>query len=82
MVAPAVPDTSPERAEQQPGRRAHSTPITAMTRVRRRPSMRCSTTSWSSTITRVLAANAKPRPRVEISPTARAYAGMPAFSWE
>ena len=56
--------------------------MTTITRVRRRPSMRCSTTSWSSTMTTVLAAKAKPSPAVEISPTARAKAGMPALSWE
>ena len=80
-VAPSVPGTRPE-APSSSQDSDQSTLITAITRVRRRPSMRCSTTSWRSTITTVLAAKAKPSPRVETSPTARANAGMPALSWE
>ncbi len=51
---------------------AHSPPMAAIARVRRRPSMRCGTASWMSTITRVFAASAIPRPSVVTSLTALA----------
>ena len=76
-----MPGTSPERPSSS-HENAQTTPITAITRVRRRPSIRCSTTSWSTTMTSVFAAKASPSARVETSPTPRAYAGMPALSWE
>src|SRR5205085_11737728 len=73
-VADAVPGEIPLAASSA-HEVAQTADITTITRVRRRPSIRWSTTSWSSTITRVFAANANPRPRVETSPITREYAG-------
>ena len=70
-VAPKVPGTSPE-APISSQANAQISAITTITRVRRLPSMRWSTTSWSTTITRVLQANAMPSPWVETSLTTRA----------
>ena len=70
-VAPSVPGTSPE-APISSQANAQIIAITTITRVRRLPSMRWSTTSWSTTITRVLQANAMPSPWVETSLTTRA----------
>ena len=50
-------------------------------RVRRRPSIRWSTNSWSTTMTAVLAAKARPSACVEMPPTSRPKAGRPVLSW-
>jgi hypothetical protein len=59
----------------------HDADMTRITRVRRRPSMRWSTSSHSKAMVVESAEKAYPMDRVETSPTSHAYAVKPASVW-
>jgi hypothetical protein len=61
--------------------RDHNADLTRITRVRRRPSMRWSTSSHSRTMVAESTKKAYPMDRVQTSPTSHAYAVKPASVW-
>ena len=79
-VAAKVPGTSPATPRQLHDT-AQIAQRTRITRVRRRPSIRCRTNSCSRTMTAVLTANARPMVPGETRPTSRAKAVNPASIW-